>query len=111
MKRSTRALLAYEIGGIIFFLSVYFLLQLRGSSYAFVFALYPFLIFQILLSLSHFVGIYLERRKESLEGREEADTQIGGLRVATLFRAVIRHCLRLLSITLPPGTQSRSFMR
>lgn len=65
MKRSTRALLVYEIGGIIFFLSVYFLLYLRGSSYAFRFALYPFLIFQIFFLLAHFIGIYLERRKQS----------------------------------------------
>jgi hypothetical protein len=68
MKRSTPSLLVYEIGGIIFFLSVYFLLYLRGLPYAFKFALYPFLIFQIFFLLLRFIGIYLERRNQNRGG-------------------------------------------
>ena len=55
MKTSTRSLLVYEIGGVLFFALIYVILDYRGIGNAARIALYPFFVFQAFLLSSYFV--------------------------------------------------------
>lgn len=55
MKTSTRSLLVYEIGGVLFFVLIYVILDYRGIGNVARIALYPFFVFQAFLLSSYFV--------------------------------------------------------